>query len=133
MTTSPFQWLKSLGNDTEYLIEDAKNRFAVCLDRRLKQQNLSKADLARQLESSPAYVTKILKGDSNLTIKTMVQLASAVNGRLHLHIAPSEHDVQWFEVVRRTEAAAHTRRSAHTARQWTKFSCERNDLLSTAA
>jgi transcriptional regulator with XRE-family HTH domain len=133
MTTSPLDWLKSLGNDIDYLTEDAKNRFAVCLERRLKDQGLSKADLARELQSSPAYVTKLLRGDANLTIKTMIQLATAVNGRLHLHIASQEHDVKWFEVVRRAEAFAVARRSPRNVVSWSRFRSGSRDTTPTAA
>lgn len=92
------EWYRGLANDTEYLAEDAKIGFAVCVNRRLGQLGMSKAALAQKLGTSPAYVTKVLRGDANLTIKTMVELAHAVDGTLHLHIAPLQANVRWFEV-----------------------------------
>ena len=92
-------WYESLESDLDFLIEDAKIGFAVCLERRLQQVNMSKADLAREIGKSPAYVTKLLRGDANLTIKSMVQLATAVDGSLHIHIANNNAAMRWFEVV----------------------------------
>ena len=84
-----FEWYNALDTDPEYLAEAAKNFFAVSLERRMQQQGLSKADLARRLETSPAYITKILRGDTNLTIRSMVDLARAVDSALHIHLAPA--------------------------------------------
>lgn len=80
-------WYRDLANDTECMTEEVKIGFAVCVERRMNQCGMSKADLARQLGTSQAYVTKILRGDANLTIKSMVELANAVDGTLHLHVS----------------------------------------------
>lgn len=93
------EWYKALANDPDYLVEDAKIGFAVCVERRMKQLGMSKADLARKLATSQAYITKILRGDSNLTIRSMMGLAQALDGTMHLHIAPREARVRWFEVI----------------------------------
>lgn len=93
------EWYRGLAADPESRVDEVKIDFALCVERRLKQLGLSKTDLARQLGTSPAYVTKVLRGDANLTIKTMVELAHAVDGTLHLHIAPRQAKVRWFEVI----------------------------------
>lgn len=93
------QWYRDLANDTDYLTEDAKIAFAVSIERLMKQRGMSKSDLARRLGTSPAYITKILRGDSNLTIKSMVELAAAVEADLHTHLAPRHARVHWFDVL----------------------------------
>ncbi|WP_295584640.1 helix-turn-helix transcriptional regulator [uncultured Lamprocystis sp.] len=93
------KWYRDLADDTDYLTEDAKIGFAVCVERRMKQQGISKTELAHRLGTSQAYVTKILRGDSNLTIKSMVELAAAVDGALHLHLTPRYARVQWLGIV----------------------------------
>jgi len=97
--TTDIAWYSDLANDVDYLVEDIKIGFAVDLERRMRQLGMSKADLARELETSSAYITKILRGDSNLTIRSMVFLANAVDGSLNLHIAPRDARVRWFEVI----------------------------------
>ncbi|MGB4334563.1 MAG: helix-turn-helix transcriptional regulator [Chromatiaceae bacterium] len=92
-------WYHALAHDPDYLAEDAKIGFAVSVERRMRQLGMSKADLARQMATSQAYITKILRGDSNLTIHSMVALARAVDSTLYLHLAPRAAHVRWFEVI----------------------------------
>jgi transcriptional regulator with XRE-family HTH domain len=84
--------------------DDVKLDFAVSLERALRQSNLTRSDLARLVERSPAWITKILRGDTNLTIETMCRLSEALNHELHLHLAPKDADVKWFEAYSRVKA-----------------------------
>ena len=113
-------WYRDLANDPDYLAEDAKIGFAVGVERRMRQLGMSKAELARQLATSPAYITKILRGDSNLTIHSMVALAQAVDSTLHLHLAPRAAHVRWFEVITGARPPADTSDASLWARGATK-------------
>lgn len=97
--TNALAWYRALDNDVDYLTEEAKIDFAVHLDRRLQQEGLSKADLARRIDTSQAYITKVLRGDANLTLASMVKLAHATNSAVHVHIAPRQARVRWLEVL----------------------------------
>jgi len=127
------EWYRSLGSDTEFLTEDVKIGFAVSLERRLLQNNMSRAELARRLGTSQAYITKVLRGDSNLTIKTMVELADAVGSTLHLHIAPRQAGVHWFEVFQGT-AGLSEEKSPEAASAWIRHESQRhNEYVSITA
>jgi transcriptional regulator with XRE-family HTH domain len=65
----------------------------------MQNNNISRKELAERLGTSPAYVTKVLRGDVNFTIDSMVRLAKAVGGTIQVHIGPEQ--VQWFGVVKR--------------------------------
>ncbi len=82
------------------LVERAKLNYAVSLDELLKRAGLSQAEFARRANVSPAYVTKVLRGDTNYTVETMVKLADAAGGELCLHVAPKHADIRWMGVVR---------------------------------
>ncbi len=69
-----------------YWVEKAKIGFAVALERRRKAANVSNAQLAEKLGTSPAYISKVFRGDTNFTIETMVKLARATGGTLQLEI-----------------------------------------------
>lgn len=73
---------------TEFWEEDAIIGFTedVCLA--MEQAGVSRAELARRLGTSQAYVTKVLRGNANFTIKTMVRLAAALDSELRVHFAP---------------------------------------------
>lgn len=57
--------------------------------RRMEEQGVSRSELARRLGTSPAYVTKLLRGNANLTLATMVRLARALESELHCHLTPA--------------------------------------------
>ncbi len=59
----------------------AKLEFVVSINKSMKEKNISKSDLARLIGKSPAYITKIMSGDVNLTIESMVMIARAVGMR----------------------------------------------------
>ena len=48
------------------------------LSRALEQNHMSKADLARKLRKSKAFVTQCLNGEQNLTLRTVADLFGAV-------------------------------------------------------
>ena len=61
-----------------YWIEDAKIEFALSFEHFLDKSGMNKAELAKRLDVSPAYISKVLRGDANVTIETMVKLIRAV-------------------------------------------------------
>ncbi|MBU1206171.1 MAG: helix-turn-helix transcriptional regulator [Proteobacteria bacterium] len=78
-----------------YWVAEAILDFTDNIYRLMEQKKISKADLAKVLHVSPAYVTKILRGNVNFTLETMVRLARAVGGMLHTHVAPEDTQVGW--------------------------------------
>lgn len=75
--------------------------FATSLERAIAHADITRSDLARALEKSPAWVTKVLRGDENLTIETMCKLAEAIAHEVHIHMAPKDAAVRWFEAYGR--------------------------------
>lgn len=72
--------------------------------RRMEEQGVSRSELARRLGTSPAYVTKLLRGNANLTLATMVRLARALESELHCRLTPAAR------AGRRSRAQAASRR-----------------------
>src|SRR3990167_6727771 len=54
----------------------------------MEQQGLSRTQLAERMGVSPAYITKILSGNPNLTIKSLLKLADAMCKELMLQFSP---------------------------------------------
>ena len=79
-------------------IEGAKIDVALGLVRLMERNKVSRKELAQRLRVSLPMVTKILRGDTNLTIETIVRAARAAGGRLHIELlgtdetAPTPHD-----------------------------------------
>ena len=98
-----------------YWVEVAKLSFAVSLEARRKAAGLNYSALAQKLGTSAAYITKIFRGDSNLTLESMVKLARATDSKLEVRVVEANVSVsQWERVFRQTPVkAAQTVTAAH--------------------
>ena len=84
--------------DPEYWVEYLKLAFSEDVGRLMDEQGLNKADLARKLDSSRAYVTRLFRGSFNPTIETLVKVALALDARVALHLHPRQTDAHWLDV-----------------------------------
>jgi transcriptional regulator with XRE-family HTH domain len=50
----------------------------------MKERNVSRADLARKLGKSRAYVTQLLDGESNMTLETISSVMFALGHRIRV-------------------------------------------------
>lgn len=82
-----------------YWVEAAKLHFAVGLDRQRVRAGLSYKDVAEKLGHSAAYVSKVFRGDSNVTIESMVKLARATGGRLDVKVVDDSAEAFSWEMA----------------------------------
>jgi transcriptional regulator with XRE-family HTH domain len=68
----------------EALVAEASEVIA----RLMHDQNMSKADLARRLNKSRAWVTQLLSGKANMTIRTLAEVAYALGAEVNLQAQP---------------------------------------------
>jgi len=59
----------------------------------MAEQNVSKADLARRLDKSRAWVTQLLSGKANLTVRTLAEVTHALDAEVKLQAQPSTQKV----------------------------------------
>lgn len=90
-------WFDAIPADRVY---DVKLSFAVKLEKALSESGITKKELAQRVNKSPAWISKILRGDANLTIETMCEITNALNCNIHLHIAPINVNVRWFDTYK---------------------------------
>lgn len=88
-----------------YWAEAAKVSFALDLVQLMERRQLTNSQLAQKLGVKAPYVTKVLRGDSNLTIESMIKLVRALGGKLNLRVSEEDCDVRWIEVFQRKAAA----------------------------
>lgn len=81
MKDPEFQRLLSI----EALVADASELIASLM----AEQNMSKADLARRLNKSRAWVTQLLCGKANLTVRTLAEVAFAMAAEVKLGVRSS--------------------------------------------
>ncbi len=72
----------------DYWAEGAIVEFTEGLWARMEEEKVSRAELARRLGTSKAYVTKVLGGNANFTLHSLAKLALAVGGKVRISIEP---------------------------------------------
>lgn len=86
------QYLDRYRDDPEYVLEgvvlDLTDQIAVAM----QDQGISRAELAERLGVSRAYITKVLGGSTNMTLRTLVRLALALGLVPEVSLVPLEAD-----------------------------------------
>jgi len=98
--------------DDTYWVERAKLDFSLALEKQRRRSGMNYAAIARKIQSSAAYITKVFRGESNLTIESMVKLARATGGRINIEVVDEQTDSQrWataIVAISRDQAANHS-------------------------
>jgi transcriptional regulator with XRE-family HTH domain len=80
--------LDTYEDDVEFRTEELILDFTERIVAKMEEKGISRAELSRKLGVSKAFITNLLNGNPNLTIKTMVSIADALESRLNLDIYP---------------------------------------------
>ena len=82
-------WLKNkielFKDDFDFRLETFILDITEDICKRMKQKNINRSELADLLNVSPPAVTKILNGNSNFTLKTLLSLADALGQELKIN------------------------------------------------
>jgi transcriptional regulator with XRE-family HTH domain len=84
----------------DYELANVEMDFTDSLEALMQRRGINKSELARRIETSPAYITKILRGSTNFTLETMVKLVRALEGELHVRACAKEDNAHWFHAIR---------------------------------
>jgi transcriptional regulator with XRE-family HTH domain len=82
------EMLDKYRDDPEFRLEELILDFTEKIAQKMEEKNISRAELARRLGVSRAFVTKLLNGNPNLTIKTMMSIADVLGCDLNIDIYP---------------------------------------------
>ena len=79
-TGSAFEKMVKRARQTpEYWAAGTAVDFAVSVDALMKRKHIKRSELARKMGTSLLYVTKIMRGDVNLTLDAMAKIAMALD------------------------------------------------------
>lgn len=91
----PEKWfrekIESLKGHLEFRLEMLTLDLTAKICGRMEQKHINRTQLADRLQVSPAFVTKILNGTSNFTLRTMMSLADALECELSISLTPKEY------------------------------------------
>lgn len=93
------QWYDSIQDDVSYKVESNKNAFATLFNALMMEQGITRAELAERINKSAPYVSKVLRGDTNLTISSMTKLLDAIDCELHINACHKTHNLKWVNVI----------------------------------
>jgi len=71
-----------------FAIESLTAEASELIARVMAEQNLSKADLARKLGKSRSWITQLLRGNANITVSTLAEVANAMDVEIRLQTQP---------------------------------------------
>lgn len=97
--------LEKYKNDPEYQAERLIIDLTEQIARRLEEGSLTRSELAKRLDCSNSYITKLMRGEQNLTIRKIFQIANALGCTLDLSIIPQESKVIGAFTIKKTEDA----------------------------
>ncbi len=80
-------WLDELRQTTDYRAANAAIDFIVECEMRRDELGLTYADLARKLNVSRARINQLFRGETNMTVRTMQELADALGLALEIKTA----------------------------------------------
>ncbi|MBP6671684.1 MAG: helix-turn-helix transcriptional regulator [Bacteroidetes bacterium] len=94
----PKEWFAGLldkyKDDSEYIAEGVLVDITEQILDQVNRQNLSRSQLAQKLNCSNAYISKLLNGSENMTLKKIVQIAQVLDCRLDVALVPKQYDVK---------------------------------------
>jgi transcriptional regulator with XRE-family HTH domain len=86
------EWRQEAEADPVYWTERAILSVTEEIFVAMEKRGMQRSELARRLGTSPAYVTKILRGEANFTLESLARIALALGGEFQFHFSP--HDLR---------------------------------------
>ncbi len=84
--------LKQIKKSDRYEVEVVRDLVSDQIHRAMVSERISKAEFARKLNTSPPYITKLLQGNGNFTIETLVKIAGALGYKFRPLLIPMNQD-----------------------------------------
>jgi transcriptional regulator with XRE-family HTH domain len=80
--------LSQFKDDVDFITEEKLIALNEKIVEKMSAKNITRAELAKRLGVSKPMVTKLLNGNANMTIKTMVSVANALDCDINFDIFP---------------------------------------------
>ncbi len=80
--------LEEIENSPTFQAEDLRIDIIEQMLTLMEGAGITRADLARKLGCSNAYITKLLNGSENLTLLKLTQIASAIHSTVDISFVP---------------------------------------------
>ena len=85
--------MSSSQTEIDSLVSLARIGFEEDLYRLIQAEQITRSELARRIETSSAYISKIFNGTTNYTLQTMAKLAKAVGAIVQIRLVSEGREV----------------------------------------
>ena len=92
-----YNFLEGLEDDVEFIFEGLKIAILEDIVMIMKNKRISRAELARRLNTSRSYITRMLRANVNFTLMSLIRIAKALGAELTVNFCVSESKVEWFQ------------------------------------
>ena len=99
--------VKKIRGSDQYIVQKAKLEFALELKNTMDRLGVKNSEMAERLGVTRPMVTKLLRGDANLTIETMVKVSRRLDGNLYIRIVRNGFAAQLFEILKAASERTH--------------------------
>ena len=82
-------WIDEFQGDPEYEFDKVAIDVGEQIVARMEELGMTQADLARQMGVSRARISQILRGNDNLTLKSIVAVAIGLDSRVDVQLKPA--------------------------------------------
>jgi transcriptional regulator with XRE-family HTH domain len=82
------EFFEEIEREADYWVELAKLEFTRDIQHKMARGKVSRTELANRLEVRPGMVTRLLSGQNNFQLSTMVRIALALNCRFRSCLEP---------------------------------------------
>lgn len=107
-----------LEKSEEYELDALKVELCEQIYLIMEQEDIAKAELARRLKTSRAYITKLLQGSANFTLESLVKVARALDCNVSVTLRPKT-EVEFSSLWRARSASDSL--SESIMRKWREF------------
>lgn len=83
-----------LRKDGSLQIDEAKLELSEQIFQAMETKGISEAELSRRLNVSRAYINKVLQGDTNFTIETLVKIGIALDCEFKFEFTDNQKSAQ---------------------------------------
>jgi transcriptional regulator with XRE-family HTH domain len=83
--------IEEFKDDFDYKLESLILNITEKISKRMSEKKINRSSLAGLLGVSPPAVTKILNGNSNFTLKTLLSISDALDMNLAVNFEPKAH------------------------------------------
>jgi len=88
--------IKDLENDIDFQLEGVLIDINEQIIKHMIDQKMTRKNLADKLGYSKAYITRILQGNHNITVKTLLQIAMALDVEFSLNYKEKDIRKKWI-------------------------------------